>query len=83
MRKYFVHLDTIIRSLQAAINLIRLQHYLVDVKQFLNQINSLLDIDPLILPISFGGHAITLIKFREQFIRCDRGEYGKDNGTVI
>ncbi|MDR1057261.1 MAG: ankyrin repeat domain-containing protein [Coxiellaceae bacterium] len=83
MRKYFDHLDTIIHSLQVAITLIRLQHYLIDIKQFLNQINSLLDNDPLILPISFGGHAITLIKFREQFIRCDRGEYGKDNGTVI
>lgn len=83
MRKYFRHLDTIIRTLQAAISLIRLQHYLIDIKQFLNKINSLLDNDPLILPISFGGHAITLIRFREQFIRCDRGAYGKDHGSVI
>jgi len=83
MRKYFRYLDIIIRSFQIAISLIRFQNYLIDVKQFLNQINSLLDNDPLILPISFGGHAITLIKFREQFIRCDRGAYGVDHGTVI
>jgi hypothetical protein len=83
MRKYFPTLDKIIHSLRAAIELIRLQHYLVDVKQFLDKINSLLDIEPLILPISFGGHAITLIKCQDTLIRCDRGEYGRDNGTVI
>lgn len=83
MRPYFPHLDKIIQSLQAAISLIRFQHYLIDLKQYLDQINSLLNIEPLILPISFGGHAITLIKYWDKFIRCDRGEYGMKNGTVI
>lgn len=83
MRKYFPYLDKIIRALQTAISLIRLQHYLIDIKQFLDKINLLLDSDPLILPISFGGHAITLIKCHDKLIRCDRGEYGIQNGTVI
>lgn len=83
MRKYFAKLEVIIYALQTAIELIRLQHYLIDTKQFLDQINALLDHEPLILPISFGGHAITLIKFWDWLIRCDRGEYGKNNGSVI
>lgn len=83
MRPYFSYLDTIIHSLQAALELIRLQHYLIDIKPFLTKINSLLDIEPLILPISFGGHAITLIKLGDLFIRCDRGEYGRNYGSII
>ena len=83
MRKYFTYLDKIINALQTAIELIRLQHYLTDIKQFLDKINSLLDNELIIIPISFGGHAITLIKFKDWFIRCDRGEFGRDNGTVI
>src|SRR3972149_9124107 len=83
MRKYFTYLDKIINALQTAIELIRLQHYLTDIKQFLDKINSLLDNELIIIPISFGGHAITLIKFGDWFIRCDRGEFGRDNGTVI
>ncbi|EKE01793.1 MAG: hypothetical protein ACD_21C00052G0011 [uncultured bacterium] len=83
MRKYFSKLDTIIHSLQVSIGLIQLQHYLINTEQFLNKINSLLEKDPLILPISFGGHAITLIKYHDLFVRCDRGEYGRDHGTVI
>jgi len=83
LRKHFSKLNTIIRSLQVAIALIQLQHYLIDVEQFLNKINTLLDNNPLILPIAFGGHAITLIKYHDWFIRCDRGEYGRNNGTVI
>ena len=83
MRKYFTYLDKIINALQTAIELIRLQHYLTDIKQFLDKINSLLDNELIIIPISFGGHAITLIKFKDWFIRCDRGEFGRDHGTVI
>ena len=83
MRKYFPKLEIIIRALQTAINLIQLQHYLINVEPFLKKINSFLENNPLILPISFGGHAITLIKYHDWFIRCDRGAYGKDHGTVI
>ncbi|CAL7962916.1 ANK_REP_REGION domain-containing protein [Gammaproteobacteria bacterium] len=83
LRKYFPKLDIIMHALQTAIDLIQLQNYLIDIDHFLNKINSLLEKDPLILPISFGGHAITLIKYHDWFIRCDRGEYGVEHGTVI
>jgi hypothetical protein len=83
MRKYFAKLDVIIHALQVAIELIQLQHYLIDIDRFLKKINSALENNPLILPISFGGHAISLIKYHDWFIRCDRGAYGKEHGTVI
>jgi hypothetical protein len=83
LRKYFSKLDTIIQALQVAIGLIQLQNYLINIDHFLNKINSFLGNDPLILPISFGGHAITLIKYNDWFVRCDRGAYGVEHGTVI
>jgi hypothetical protein len=83
MRKYFSKLDIIIAALQNAIELIQLQHYLINIEHFLKKINSILENNLLILPISFGGHAISLIKYNDLFIRCDRGAYGKEHGTVI
>ncbi len=83
LRQYFPHIDKIIHSLKTAVELLRLQHYLIDIKQFLDKINMLLNTEPLILPISFGGHAITLIKYFDKLIRCDRGAYGREHGTVI
>lgn len=83
LRKYFAKLDLIISALQNAIELIRLQNYLIDVKQYLTKINKLLDYQPLILPIAFGGHAVTLIKLWDWVIRCDRGIFGRQNGTVL
>ena len=83
LRDYFPKLDLIIKSLYGAIALIQLQNYLIDIKVFVKKINELLDVSPLILPISFGGHAITFIKNNDYLVRCDRGEYGMNHGTVI
>lgn len=83
LRRYFANLDVIIHALQNAIELIRLQHYLIKVDNYVAMIDAMLDTEPLIIPISFGGHAITLIKFWDWLIRCDRGAYGRDHGTVI
>jgi hypothetical protein len=83
LRKFFPIIDRIISSLKAATELIRLQHYLIDIKHFLDKINALLNTQPLILPISFGGHAITLCKYQDMLVRCDRGQFGNENGTVI
>lgn len=83
LRRYFSKLSSIIGSLQNAIELLKYQHYLVDVEEHKNAIDALLDKELLILPIAFSGHAITLIKYWDWLIRCDRGEFGKNNGTVI
>jgi hypothetical protein len=83
LRPYFPKLNAVIRSLRNAIELLKYQHYLVDVAEHRNTIDALLDYELLTLPVAFTGHAITLIRYWDWLIRCDRGEFGKNNGTVI
>lgn len=83
LEKYFPQLEIIINALKNAGNLFQYQHYLIDIEKNKKQIDSLLDQELLVLPLAFAGHAITLIKFWDWLIRCDRGEFGKENGAVI
>lgn len=83
LRKYFAKLDATINALHNAIELIKYQHYLIDIGKFRQKIDTLLDHEPLVLPIAFDGHAVTFIKFWEWLIRCDRGEFGRRSGTTI
>ncbi len=83
LKPYFEKLKLIIDKLGVAIELMKYQHYLLDIKQYDQQINIILTDKLLIIPISFSGHAITLIRMGSWLVRCDRGEFGRDNGTVI
>lgn len=83
LRPYFKNFQSIIENLQGASELIRYQHYLIQVEQYDKAINTLLNRSPLLIPIAFEGHAISLIYYKNLLIRCDRGEYGRDHGTVI
>lgn len=83
LRNYFAKMDSIIRSLDNAIELMKYQHYLIDVNKYKQNIDELLHMQPLILPLAFDGHAVTFIRFFDWLIRCDRGEFGRKNGTVI
>lgn len=83
LRKYFTKVDRAANALQAAIELIKYQHYLIDVDKYAKRIDALLAFEPLVVPVSFGGHAITFVKMGDWLIRCDRGEFGRKNGTVI
>lgn len=83
LKKYFIYLDVIVQALQNAAELIKYQHYLINIKQYETRINRVLTNDLLMLPLAFSGHAISLIKFNDLLIRCDRGAFGKSHGTVI
>lgn len=83
LRNYFPYVQTIIKALQVGNELIKYQHYLVEIKEHEEKIDQLLNMQPLLIPIAYYGHAISLIRFEDWLIRCDRGEFGKDNGTVI
>lgn len=83
LKRYFDHFDVIISSLHAASELVKYQHYMVDVKRYQKEIDMLLDRSPLVIPVVYSGHAICFIHFGDFLIRCDRGAYGRDNGTVI
>lgn len=80
---HFHRVGIIAGLLRNAIELVKYQHYLVDVVNHNERINQLLDHSPLLLPIAYDGHAISLIKLRNYLIRCDRGAFGREHGTVI
>jgi hypothetical protein len=82
LRDYFKHLQTIIFSLSVANELIKYQHYRIDRAHFQSHIQSLLNTDPLIIPLSYAGHAISAIKYGNRLAICDRGERSKTHATV-
>ncbi len=83
LREHFHRIGTIAKLLRNAVELIKYQQYLVDIVNHNDRINALLDHSPLLLPIVYDGHAISLVKLRNYLIRCDRGTFGQANGTVI
>ena len=84
LQKYFKDLEKIIQALNTASELIKYQQYRIDTHRYESQINALLKQRLLILPIGFEGHAITLIKYNNILIKCDR-RTNKDflNGILI
>ncbi len=83
LREFFPFVQQIIKALQNGNELIKYQHYLVEIKEHEERIDSLLDVNPLLIPVAYYGHAISFIKYDDWLIRCDRGEFGRENGTVI
>lgn len=83
LREYFPEIKEAISALETAAELIKYQHYKINTNEHERQIYALLERDLLIIPIAYEGHAITLIKYGNLLVRCDRGEYGRDHGTVI
>jgi hypothetical protein len=83
LRGFFPQLRSVIQALQNGAELIKYQHYLIEIKEHEQRIDSLLNLNPLLIPIAYEGHAISFIRYDDWLIRCDRGEFGRDNGTVI
>lgn len=83
LNKFFDKLQLIISAVNNASELIKLQHYLIDIKEHQDRIDQFLNHKPLVIPVIYEGHAINLIVLGDYFVRCDRGAYGKEHGTVI
>jgi len=83
LKSHFNKLQHIIDSIENANALMRFQHYLIDKQQNATDIDKLLHHSTLVIPVAFEGHAITLIKHQDWLIRCDRGEFGREHGTII
>lgn len=83
LRQYFDDIKSVIHALRNASQLIKYQHYMIDIAQYSVEIDQLLRHDPLILPIGYQGHAITLIHSGNIFIKCDRGEASQRHGSVV
>ena len=66
-------LKKIMLTLEHAIKLREFKHFNVDHTKYTSTIHSLLDVKPLLLPVSYKGHAITFIRYDNLFAACDRG----------
>ena len=82
-RPYYHLLKPVLDALATANQLLHYQQYLLDYKKYANQIKSFLKTDPLIIPISYEGHAICLVKYKNILAKCDRGYNAKREGTVV
>ncbi len=82
LHHYFKKVDRIVHALQSSATLIKYQQYSTKIEQHLNVINPLLEENLVLIPVVYTGHAVTLIKFQDILIKCDRGEYGRNHKTV-
>lgn len=54
--------------------LIQFQQYRVNIDKHRAEINSLIQQEPLVIPVGYEGHAITFIKLGNMLVKCDRRE---------
>lgn len=74
-RGVFNKLREILKALTRTIELTHYQQYLTNLAQHKDRIFHLLGTDPLIIPISQDGHAITVVKCGNLLAICDRAKY--------
>jgi len=82
LRKYFKDFDTLIKCFNNTSELIKYQHYNIDTSKHEQHINELLTNEPLLMPIGYAGHGISLVKYKGLFAHCDRGAYGSTQGPI-
>lgn len=74
MRRYAPIIQIIVETIYRASELAKFQQYRVKVEQHQNEIQNLMNPEPLLLPIAYEGHAITFIKMGNILVKCDRRE---------
>lgn len=74
LRKYSGIAQLIVEILQRGARLIQLQQYQTDLKQHAEEIDNIVQQQPLVIPVGYEGHAITFIRFHDIWIKCDRRE---------
>jgi len=83
VRQFFVIIDHAIQGLRNATELTKFQDYSLDLKQHDQQIDALLNHEPLIVPVGYEGHAATFIKWGNLFAKCDRREASQSHGSAV
>lgn len=74
LRRYSGIAHFIVEAIQRASRLIKYQQYRVDTKKYRDDIESLIQQDPLVIPVGYEGHAITFIRYGNIWTKCDRRE---------
>jgi hypothetical protein len=83
LRRYTQFTDVIIDAIYRAARLIKFQHYRVDTKKHMDEIEQLIQHEPLVIPIGYEGHAITFIKMGSILVKCDRREDSRLYDNVV
>lgn len=76
-------LRIIIEAIKNAFKLREFKHFTKDIEANKKEIYPLLDVDLLLLPVSYKGHAITFIKHGDLMAKCDRGVFKMTDPIVI
>ncbi len=76
-------LRVIIRAFENASKLREFKHITKDIESNKSTIFGLMKADPLLLPVSYRGHAITFIRHGDFLGKCDRGVYKMTDPIVI
>src|SRR3990167_124388 len=74
LRRYLGIAQFIVEVIGRAAQLIKHQQYRIDIRQFKNDIDRLIEQDPILIPVGYEVHAITFIKFGRVWVKCDRRE---------
>src|SRR3990167_1845019 len=74
LRRYSGLAQFIVEVIRNASRLIKYQQYQIDINQHQSQIDSLLQQEPLLIPVGYEGHAITFILYGDIWVKCDRRE---------
>lgn len=82
LRRYFKYVKYLIDAFDISAQLIKFQQYLVNIDEYTQQIDSLLNNHLLIIPVAHRGHAITFIKYKNLLAKCDRGENSLKEGSI-
>ncbi|OGT68115.1 MAG: hypothetical protein A3I12_04500 [Gammaproteobacteria bacterium RIFCSPLOWO2_02_FULL_38_11] len=82
-RFYFDSIRRMMNAFQVASALIRYQQNTLEIQRYKKEIYALLEHQDLLLfPVCYAGHAITLIKYKDLLVKCDRGENSHREGSV-
>lgn len=79
----FPLLRSITGALDQAIFLRQIREQGRDVRDHEQDVNEILKGDPLLVPISYEGHAITFVRYGRYLAQCDRGARSKTIGSVV
>lgn len=66
-----------------ASHLIKYQQYRIDIEKYISTIDSLINEEPVIIPIGYEGHAITFVKFKNMLVKCDRREESRLYDNIV
>lgn len=80
----FPILKQVVEALQRAAELMQLTQYQTNLAQHTARINALLQQELLVIPTAYAGHAITFVRYRDWWVRCDRRKIDETlNGITV